>query len=353
MNLFDLLLILVIGYIIYWIVKGYKNNNEYFSQVPKQKKKKVRFTKETDDDDFSLEHLDNIISEKSKKSKQINPYFVEMQFHNDFRDTITAFNNICPGQKPIFNQANVPTRAGKPNDKLVKEIVNDFIREVNANIGDIDDFRTKNSGWDELMPDKKVKSGWDKQQEELGLPANIYNEPAKKSKVKLINIEKVEKYETNDETKYVCYFVLEKKNVSDQMIARVSFIINKHSVNEERKFFDKKQNEKPTITIEEIFVIGFMTFEGAGGKSDTSNRDDFYNFNQLEKSDMIDQKEISKQLIDKYNQRTVAMTNFTTALDEETAAIHRDLPDITKTKSYQQTKTIFDDDPELNFNNNQ
>jgi hypothetical protein len=97
---------------------------------------------------------------KSKKNINIKPYFVDMRVHNDYRDTITAFNNVAPDQRPIFNRSVLPVKQIDANPQQVKPLVKSFIKRVNDEIRyNITDNQEENSGWDELAPEKK-EDGW-------------------------------------------------------------------------------------------------------------------------------------------------------------------------------------------------
>jgi len=287
---------------------------------------------ETFNDSDEKDYLDDLIriSNKKKNKFKANPVFVESQYHEDYRDTITAFNNIAPCQKSVFNQSNIPANFSVlhlDNIDNVKKIVKDFIRAINTNVlNDIPEYRNANSGWDELIPEKKIKSGWDKQMEHLGLPTSIYNNPAKKSKVVLLNIDRVEKYETEDELKYVVFMFIMKKNIKDQLLLKVSFVMNKTSINEDREFFDSDKNEEKEIIIEEIFVIGYMTTSTV----DTSGKkpDDFYNFGDEENQNMLSDKVIVKELIKKYKDRTKEMGQFTSDINNDQMLDSGKMPNI-------------------------
>lgn len=306
MSIVELIFLIIFGFIIYKLLIEKRENFEA----------DLDFT----DDSY----LDNLFDKMSKteqnnkeplssgKYKRVdnepNRYFTETQFNNNYRDTITAFNNIAPSQKQLFNKSDYPVKFTNPKVSEVKELVRGFITELNNNIkNNVSDTLDGNSGWDELMPEKNVKSGWAKQQEKLGLPVSIYNEPAKRAKVKLIKVDHLEKYSTDNQIRYVVYLILQKVNVSDQMIVRVSFVFD--NMIDERKFFDTEEENKNNInvSIEEIFIVGFLTDDSFGAKS---KYDDFYNFEGIENECMMDQKEIIKQLNDKYKQRQIESNGF-------------------------------------------
>src|SRR5438046_1107481 len=67
---------------------------------------------EDKNDNYYLNELVKLSTDELDKF--INPVFVEGQFHTDYRDAITAFNNMSSG-KQIFNQANVPIEFNNPS----------------------------------------------------------------------------------------------------------------------------------------------------------------------------------------------------------------------------------------------
>lgn len=300
---------------------------------------------------FQIEKKNNdTLLDLDGKQKNRKPYFSQMQFHTDYRDTITAFNNIAPSQKEVFNQSDMPSTFSKlsKKNKIIQFFVSEFIRQLNEEIRtNVYDTRHANTGWDELAPDPKEKSGWEKQQEELGLPTSLYSEPAKKAPIYLIDIDDAEEYKTEDETKYVCTIVIQKQNVDDQMIAKISFIRSNVDLDVERNFFNDilNKNKKaydPTfnIVIEEIFIVGFLT----DTKQDIGNKyDEFYNFDGLNYNDVMSDKIIMKELIKKYAEKHEEDKKFSRSLDKETRFFHDNIRDITTYKSYKNSRSIYDD----------
>jgi hypothetical protein len=347
MNPLDVIIIIVILVIIYLVFR--KTMSSDFSDM-KNKKKKSPYEIPIDDYDHIL---NNQVPQKKKKYKVlagVNPNFIDVQFHNDYRDTITAFNNISPAQKQIFNQANVPAKFTNPPVEEVTRIIREFVEEVNDNIEkEVTDERTNNTGWDEATPDKTVKSGWDKQMEKLGVPTNLYNTPANKSKVKLIKIDHVEKHETEDEILYTCFVIIQKSCVRDQMLVKISFVVTKRGITERNFFNDVKEldisNDKKDcdmkLVVQEIYVLGYLTKKQVNNEN--IQRDEFYHFSDLENTDYISQKQIMQELIKKYKQRTQENNSFNATLDVDGRNFHRDLPHLRNSNSYQVTQTIFDD----------
>ena len=349
MNLFDILLIIMIIFILYLLFKNNskESNNNNMNIVQKFENEFSDIYEEDIIDNnktILTEESVKIVHKPKRKSMDIdNQIFVEAQYHSDYRDTITAFNNIVPCQKPMFNPGSLPVEKSIIDTSEVKKMVNDFIKELNRNISnEVPEYRNSNSGWDELIPEKKIKSGWNKQRESLGLPTSLYPDPAIKSKIRLINIDFIEKYETDNEIKYVVYMFIQKKNVEDKLLIKISFIINKNDINESRKFFEKDNNVQDLeIYIEDIFMIGYMTFgnENKSGKKP----EDFYNFDGLENQDILDQKVIMQELIKKYKQRTNDMNNFNADLYNDNQLNNKNLPTMMGYNSAELSQSLLRD----------
>lgn len=140
------------------------------------------------------------------KSPAINPRFIEAQFHPDYMDVTTSFNNLSPNQRQIFNINNIPCKVTRDTDvSVVGEIVGDFITSINEDVKKNVPLRhTPNSGWDEVLPEYTEMSGWEKVQASLGLPTSLYNKPVMNTSVSLVRFSDIVKYETESEIKYVC-----------------------------------------------------------------------------------------------------------------------------------------------------
>ena len=330
-NIFLILLVLIL--IMYYINK--KNNDNFHEDIRAKYKPK----KNMDYLEDLLKFADN--SSYSSSSGQFNLEFVEAQFHNDFRDTITAFNNIAPSQKQVFNIANLPVDFSNPKIHEVKKLVNDFIKELNKNVmTEVPDYRNASSGWDELLQDPQMESGWDRNMKKLGLPKSVYPDPAKKAKIRVAKVDHIEKYESEDEIKYACFLFLKKPNVEDLLVIKVSFVLDKRIINEDRLFFNDKPSETRVI-IEEIFILGFMTEKGVGRSNHP--RDKFYNFYDLEKDGIMDDKAILKQLNKKLAERHRETQRFNNSLDDQFRELKTQAPHLSNFNSFQATQTIYDD----------
>ena len=85
--------------------------------------------------DDNYEYLDDITQDKpSKQIYKVHPYFVEMQFHNDYRDVITAFDCIVETGRPLFNRSNQPVKAVNVKKTEAKNLLRAFVKTLNKNI---------------------------------------------------------------------------------------------------------------------------------------------------------------------------------------------------------------------------
>lgn len=302
------------------------------------------------DDDI----IDDVISKNNTYESSVlfkyklNPNFLRIQFHNDYRDVLTALNNLVPDKKQLFNLPNEPLVYSEPGIREVKDLVSDFVDKLNENlIMEVPNYRNQNSGWDEAIPDPTVESGWNKIQNSLGLPTSLYDDPAKKAKVVLIAIKYVQKYETEDEIKYSIDIVLQKVNVEDQIILKCDFVQDKRPLRDENNFF-RTTNVEMNIVTENIYVTGYLTSYGDNydkydGLGIGDHDDKYYDYNKMEYNNMTDPKYIQKILMEKYRQRSEEMEQRNALLDEEGQAFHKDLPHIYDYSNIRGTQTIFDD----------
>jgi hypothetical protein len=273
---------------------------------------------------------------KKKKTKKCKKniktddmyFFKQEQFNNNYRDTLTAFNNIAPDQKPIFNIANLPvTTTNLPNDDPnVIKLAEDFVKQLNYNVKtQVTDRLNENSGWDEKMQNPNMKSGWEKSQTKLGLPSSIFENPAKKCSVKIINIKGAQKESTDSEIIYRINVILKKKNTDDKMAIRLNFVAPNNDEECGKRYIDDGVMNIPKsqkIMIEEIAILGFFIYEPEqsmqlNNMSNDAPVDDFFNFNDLNNNDMIDQTFIMKELKDTYKRRIEEANGFNAALDTE------------------------------------
>lgn len=355
MNIIDIVLIIIIFYLIFLLIKNtmfQKNETEGLkneSYVPIREKP---YKNDTDvnignnviNDVINWDYDDSNSLKTNVTKDNINPFMLDIQFHNDYRDTITAFNNIVPDKIQLFNLANIPLHYSNPPKNEVKELVKQFIDNVNNNLKDqVSTARNYNTGWDEAIPDPNMKSGWTKSQEALGIQSALYHDPAPKNFVKLIDITNIEKYETEDEIKYAISMVLQKYGVDDQIAIKVSLVQDKRPMLDENNFY-KNTYVEMKIVIEDIYILGFLSKYGTNMENiDDNEKEKFYMFDKFEKNDVTDPKYILKVLNEKYDQRNKEMNNMTAMLDEEGQNFHKDLPTIYDFSNVRETRTIYDD----------
>ena len=353
MNIIDIILLILVLYLVFMLIKKImfttieQKKENYVPIREKRHKSNINNINTNTNiiNDVINWDYDDIDSVKSNVIKNtVNPFVLDVQFHNDYRDTITAFNNIVPDKIQLFNLANIPLHYSNPPKTEVKQLVKQFIDNVNNNIQDqVATARNYNTGWDEAIPDPNIKSGWTKSQEALGIQSELYHSPAAKNFVKLIDITNIEKYETEDEIKYSISMVLQKINVDDQIAVKVSLIQDKRPMMDENNFYKNTYIEMK-IVIEDIYITGFLSKHGTNMENiDDNEKEKFYLFDKFEKNDVTDPKYIIKTLEEKYKQRNKEMNNMTAMLDEEGQNFHNELPSIYDFSNVRETRTIYDD----------
>lgn len=319
------------------------------------------------DDHISMDQsYDSIMNSSVNPSIKVNPHFIENQFHNDYRDLITSFNNLVPGKKQLFNLPNIPLVYSEPEVSEVRTLVIDFVSLVNHNIKTrVPASRNKNTGWDELVEEPKTPSGWERVQTSLGLPTSLYEDPAKRALVVLVDVPKVQKYETDDEIKYSIELVLQKVNVEDQMLIKADFVQDKRSTTDENNFFNSN-NVDMKVSIENIFLLGYLTNAGDNGylkcghgdklnigsgesyninkvSNYDGDKEKYYDYNKLEYNNMTDPKMVQRLLMEKYQKRNEEMGERTAMLDEEGRAYHAGLPNVYDYSNIRDSRSIYDD----------
>jgi hypothetical protein len=400
MDLLNILLIVVIIYVLYILFgdkskkinkklskKNKSNNinksnnkiNNMLQQVDINKNKIKRNLKNLRD----LEDLEDLESQESQESQifvnmKPNPIMLNIQFHDDYRDIITALNNLVPNNKQIFNIANIPVKYSEIdlsklnlNNQETRYLIKDFVKSINLNLSNqVPCVRGPNSGWDEVLEDphfsKNKKNGFERIQKSLGLPVSLYNDPAGKSQVKLINVKTVQKYETEDEIKYSVVLILQKYNSNDQIQIKANFVQDIRILRDENDFFNSNQvNFK--IAIESVFIEGYLTNEKYSskcnvesscgmslrtdcGRNDLSSLNNMkdtqdlnYDINNLEFNNLTDPNLIQQVLVDKYTTQNNEMMNRVNMLDEEGQHFHRELQGSGDFDNFKGTRTILDD----------
>jgi hypothetical protein len=257
------------------------------------------------------------IKSNVNNTAQINvlPYFVEMQFHNDYKDVISAFDIMIETGRQIFNRSNLPVSIKELNSADSIKMTNVFIEQLNDVLKRrINNHADVENGWKNIQENKQIESGWEKQMKKIGVPSNIYDKGALKSKIILIRIDKFVMSTTDSQTRYDVFMIIQKDNSYDQMVLKVSFVTDREDMNTDRNFFKDDKTVDLNVHMEDIFVIGFMT-NHSYGSNNVSMRQDFYNFENVEKDGMMDQTEIMKQLKKKYTQYQIESNGLTIQMD--------------------------------------
>ena len=197
----------------------------------------------------------------------------EVQYNSDYRNVLNAINIICPtmgANNDIINTSDLPIHMEEPNDNIVKKLIKKFIIDLNNTLANMSEhIDIENGTWNDNQPERKIKSGWEKQQEVLGLPTSIYNEHLGHGKIKLVKIDKADYYKTDNDCKYEILIIIHKKDAMDQMYLKLVYVSNNNAakVSWERNFFstnklrcsnDNSDLEKNLI-LDGIYIVGFLS----------------------------------------------------------------------------------------------
>ena len=383
----NLMILLMVGLIVFFIYncqnkesqtesqqKNKNNTDERFESVSKKiKSKKIDHdhnhshshggnnrNKKHKKYDKKINDLCSIINGRSNISQKLNNKnecvkrnndFIELQYHKDYNDTITAINNLTP-QKELFNMGFLPIRESIPDEMNVNDLVELFMDKLNGEVSNnVSEFLHTNSGWNDMGKRRREKSGFEQTMEELGLPGTLYNEPAAKAPVKLVAIDKAEQFNTDDQIRFAIYLIVQKENVKDQMVLKVQFFMEKEDLksggDSQKNFFEKnididpeKEKEKNQLAIiEQVFTIGYLTNDS----EKKTKMDKFHDYNNIKKSDgTMDQEKVIKLMLMKHKDRADELNSFLCTVDDGTKEIH-DVPGINSYSQYANTRTIMDD----------
>lgn len=271
-------------------------------------------------------------SRKHIAKNELKENFIDAMFHHDYMDVITSFHNLSPSQRQIFNINNIPCKVLHDVDvDVVSDIINEFINTLNDDINkNVACTRDANTGWDEQLPEKLCESGWEKVQRQLGLPTSLYNKPSVHTTVRLVRFYDIVRYETENEIKYTYTLVILKDNVNDKLVVHMAIV--------RPKCVSQKSSN---IIIESINVCGYLT--QVYGEIEQSPLGDEYNFDMLEKNNMLTGKTILKELMHKYDTRRKVMQERIDGMDADTQDKYRETPSPSEYDTYKVTQTIFDD----------
>ena len=217
-----------------------------------------------------------------KDENKINAYFIENQYNNDYRDILNAIVILSPDQKVVFNRQNLPIiNNERPTKKDTNMLVTNIIKTINKTIKQSVNIEHNKQSWNDNMEEKRNVHGWEKQMKKLGLPTSLFMDPAKKSSIRLLKIDNVEKEETEDEIRYVIHIIIKKNNTNDQMLLKICIVM------------DNKLNSNGEI--EELFVVGYLTTNN----ENKYFKEDYNNYDTINKDGIFDYKNTMKELNDK------------------------------------------------------
>ena len=273
---------------------------------------------------------------KNKKScKTLNPYFINTQFNDSYRDVMTALNIISPNQKQLFNIQTLPVvttlydPAKEPPLEVFKLVVQ-FIKQLNTEIQRLPDSQEIINDYNNYLPltsqvNEYVKNkGVNQFYNEIGVDFNLYADTPINAPVELIKILEMKQEGTEAETKYVISFVIKKilKSVEEQMKITVHFILQNNPL-EGENLFAKVENTSFTrsVAVEYVFIDGYFTnkfdvnFECYGKDNDKINTPysdfgNYYNFTDLGKNSMMSNHQVITELNKKYREHELEMNNM-------------------------------------------
>jgi hypothetical protein len=158
-------------------------------------------------------------------------------FNDNYEYVNIALKNLYLIYKYKFNIGNKNIKKYIANDNTSINILNAFIDLLNKEIKNINVTNIT----------KNIKSGWEVQQEKLGLPSSIYPHKIEHNNIliKIFKIISFESYKTSLETKHICNFIIHYENTLYKMILSVSFIIINN-------------NDQYKINIEYVHILGFL-----------------------------------------------------------------------------------------------
>mgnify|MGYP001311585077 CR=1 FL=1 len=297
--------------------------------------------------DNKLQKDINIINELRNKKQQknllpckkLNKFFVQTQFNDAYRDVLTAFNDICPDQKQIFNLQSLPVTTTyydlnkKTPPFIFIKLITQFINSLNKNIKKLPESVEIVNDYNNYLPltsqlEKYVANkGINKFYKEIGVDYNLYADTPPNSPVELIKIISVRREFTDAETKYIATFVVKKilKSVSDQIQITVNFVTKNDPLEGYDLFNGQPEsqniNTSKQVVIEFIFIDGFYTndfnvdydcLESPGDKtvSQIGSNSEYMSYYDLGKDNMLNEYEIAKRFNKINREHELEMNNF-------------------------------------------
>ena len=349
MNIIDILILVVAVYLVYIMVKPsiLKSNISEESSISTVSRKKHRKNKKNTSHKSHKSHKKH--DKYDKISIHTNPSsvdklkFVDIQFHNDYKEIDTAIVKMS-NQKQLFNTADIPVNHTKPNVKKTDRLIKYFMKYINNTIKSMGDNPVETAGWNIAVPNNNKNTAWDKHMNSLGLPSSIYETPADKSTLQFLETKEISAMETENDMRITCVILCKKQNVRDQILLKINFWIDKKDINEDRNFLNDKDSysiendEELEVVIENIFIIGYYITDGSGSS------ENFYEFKNITGKDgMMNQEEILKQLVAKRKARAVE-TGTSILSPRELEQLKAQIPHMTNFEEYRSENNIFSND---------
>lgn len=350
------ILVIIIGFIIYFNIKDNKNNKKVrFDLLIKPDKPNdpydLNFYDEDTEDtnEQTKEHFEIMdgsesvvpLSKFNNNSEYLNnvlndQFFTSCQFHKDYIDVLNAFNDydgLSPHDKQLFNINNIPVEINK-NVKGSQEVakiyqmINNFIKEINDKI--VDSQQASNhytaNGWNLKYEQDNSNDPFRKFRRSLDLPESLYNDEVKGTKISLNKFFGITKYTTEQEMKYIVHILLNRELADDSLLVKVSFVINKKQPN--------------NVIIENIDVIGVISTRKVAAEYSEVNK--FYNFDSLDENNMINTGDLMNELAYKHLIRQKLANEQIDNLDENDRIMHNHINPYDY-QSYKNTRTIYND----------
>jgi hypothetical protein len=345
MNTQDLIIIFIalVGLIVFNQFENDRKKNiqspdkNYRKKCAKKKKKKRIIKKEK----MNYIDIDECIEKIKNHSGDME--FLDLQYHQDYNDTVTAINNLTP-QKELFNLNLLPVKETIPDHQLVKQLVNIFIKKLNGNVmGNVSEYLHQNSGWSDMGKKIKKKSGFEEHMEDIGLPGSIYNEALSKAPIRLVKIDNGEQHTTDHQIRFIIWIIVRKKNAKDQMILRINFFMDRSDSDDRHNFFDKdliNNSFEKEVILEQVFIVGYLT--KSGNKITRNDKFHDYGSNIYNSDGTIDQGKVLETMLKKHKERSNELDAFKSLLGEEEREKYTH-PISHKLHKHQNTRTILDD----------
>jgi len=272
-----------------------------------------------------------------KKHRMRERVFEAVQFHNDYRDVITALNDIASDRKQVFNIYNEPVEHKKAGSDKIKKLLNDFIGYMNQHMKtSISDTRHPNSGWDDAAPDPRGKDGWDEYWSRLGV-GQIYTNPLPRSSIKITEIEDADVYGIRNEVKLVVRCVIKKEYADDELVITIAFVL------------PDAKNTPDDVKIEEAYVEGvYVNNPGLRGVTEYNTYGTNYReFDErMEENDLTNPREVDQQVRAYYDRleenRATRHTN-SPMFEMDSPIKARELPELGSYGSFAMTQMACDD----------